>query len=161
MDKKVMTLLNDQIQKEYESAYIYLDMANFYSESGLNGFAGWFEKQSEEEMEHGMKIYEYMHDNGMKVTLKTIPAPSKKYKNTAEPLKEALKHEQYITASINTIYAAAVKANDYRTMKFLDWFINEQAEEEKNAQELIDKMALFGKNPEGLYLLDKEMGARE
>ena len=160
MDKKVATLLNDQIQKEFDSAYIYLDMANFYGAKGLDGFAHWFRKQAGEEMEHGMKIYDYMHDNGVAVTLKDIGAPSKKYKNTSDPLAEALKHEQYVTASIHTIVAAAAKANDYRTMQFLDWFVEEQGEEEKNAQELIDKMAMFGKTPEGLYLLNKELAGR-
>ena len=96
-----------------------------------------------------------------KVTLKDIEAPGKKYKNTAEPLAEALKHEQYVTNSIHAIVAAATKADDYRTMQFLDWFVEEQGEEEKNAQELVDKMAMFGKTPEGLYLLDKELGSRE
>lgn len=161
MNKKVETLLNDQIQKEFVSAYIYLGMANYYGEKGLDGFAHWFTQQAEEEMEHGMKIYNYMHDNGVKVTLKEIGAPSKKYKDNAEPLAEALKHEQYVTKSIHTIVDAAAKVNDYRTMQFLDWFVEEQGEEEKNAQELIDKMAMFGKTPEGLYLLDKELASRE
>ncbi|MBR0173225.1 MAG: ferritin [Lachnospiraceae bacterium] len=161
MDKKVATLLNDQIQKEFVSAYIYLDMANYYGEKNLDGFAHWFTKQAEEEMEHGMKIYNYMHDNGIKVTLKPIAAPSKKYKNASEPLAEALKHEQYVTSSIYAIVAAAEKAKDYRTLQFLDWFVAEQAEEEKDAGELIDKMALFGKTPEGLYLFDKDLAARE
>lgn len=161
MDKKVATLLNDQIQKEFVSAYIYLGMANYYGETGLDGFAHWFTQQAEEEMEHGMKIYNYMHDNGVKVTLKEIGAPSKKYKNASEPLAEALKHEQFVTASIHTIVTAASKVNDYRTMQFLDWFVEEQGEEEKNAQELIDKMALFGKTPEGLYQLNKELASRK
>ena len=161
MDKKVATLLNDQIQKEFVSAYIYLDMANFYGEKGLDGFAHWFTKQAQEEMEHGMKIYGYMHDNGVKVTLKDIGAPKGKYKNTAEPLAEALKHEQFVTKSIHTIVAAAAKVDDYRTMQLLDWFVEEQGEEEKNAQELIDKMAQFGKTPEGLYLLNKELASRD
>ena len=161
MDKKVATLLNDQIQKEFVSAYIYLGMANYYGGKGLDGFAHWFTQQAEEEMEHGMKIYNYMHDNGVAVTLKDIGAPSKKYKNLSEPLAEALKHEQYVTASIYAIVTAATKVNDYRTMQFLDWFVKEQGEEEKNAQELVDKMAMFGKTPEGLYRLNKELAARK
>ena len=160
MDKKVATLLNDQIQKEFVSAYIYLGMANYYGEKALDGFAHWFTKQAQEEMEHGMKIYSYLHDNNEKVTLKEVAAPTGKYKNPAEPLAAALKHEQYVTDSIHAIVTAATKAGDYRTMQFLDWFVEEQGEEEKNAQELIDKMAQFGKTPEGLYLLDKELAGR-
>ena len=161
MDKKVATLLNDQIQKEFVSAYLYLDMANYYGEQGLDGFAHWFEQQAEEEMEHGMKIYHYMHDSGVKVTLKEIGASSKKYKNNTEPLAAALKHEQFVTNSIYAIVAAATRVNDYRTMQFLDWFVEEQGEEEKNAQELVEKMSRFGKTPEGLYLLNKELASRE
>ena len=161
MDKKVATLINDQINKEFFSAYLYLDMANYYEEKGLNGFATWFTKQAEEEQEHAMKFYAYLHDNGEKVTLKAIAAPNGKFKNVADPLKAALKHEQFVTASINTIYAAARKVNDYRTEQFLDWFIAEQAEEEKNAQELVDKIALFGDAGKGLYVLDKDLGARQ
>ena len=161
MDKKVATLINDQVNKEFFSAYLYLDMANYFEEKGLNGFATWFTKQAKEEQEHAMKFYAYLHDNGEKVTLKAIAAPNGKYKNVADPLKAALKHEQFVTASINTIYAAARKVNDYRTEQFLDWFIAEQAEEEKSAQELVDKIALFGDAGKGLYVLDKDLGARQ
>ena len=161
MDKKVATLINDQVNKEFFSAYLYLDMANYYEEKGLNGFAAWFTRQAKEEQDHAMKLYAYLHDNGEKVTLKTIAAPGGKYKNVAEPVKAALKHEQTVTASINNIYTAARKAGDYRTEQFLDWFIAEQAEEEKSAQELVDKIALFGDAGKGLYVLDKDLGQRQ
>lgn len=161
MDKKVATLINDQINKEFYSAYLYLEMSAFFSEKSLDGLAGWFRKQAAEEQEHAMKFYDYLHDNGEKVTLKAIAAPAKKYKSVAEPIKEALKHEKFVTDSIHKIYSAARKAEDFRSEQFLDWFVAEQAEEEKNAQELVDKIMLYGDAGKGLYMLDKDLGARE
>lgn len=161
MDKKVATLINDQINKEFYSAYLYLEMSAFFAEKSLDGLAGWFRKQAAEEQEHAMKFYDYLHDNGEKVTLKAIAAPAKKYKSVAEPIKEALKHEKFVTDSIHKIYSAARKAEDFRSEQFLDWFVAEQAEEEKNAQELVDKITLYGDAGKGLYMLDKDLGARE
>ena len=160
MEKKVSTLLNDQIEKEFYSAYLYLDIANYYEEQGLEGFANWFEIQAKEEQDHAMLIYHYMHDNDQKVTLKTIDKPDGKYKTIADPLKATLDHEKFVTESIHAIYAAAQKANDYRTMQFLDWFVKEQGEEEKNANDLINKMTLFGNDPKSLYMLNSELASR-
>ena len=161
MDKKVYELLNDQINKEMYSAYLYLDMANFYTDRNLDGFAHWFEVQAAEEMEHGMKIYRYLHDNDQKVVLEAISKPDKTYVELDDPLKAAYEHEQYVTSLIHAIYAAAVEAKDYRTMQFMDWFIAEQCEEEKDAKGLVDKYQLFAKEGGfGLYHLDNEMKSR-
>ncbi|MCI5675580.1 MAG: ferritin [Ezakiella sp.] len=160
MDKKVSALLNEQINKEFYSAYLYLDMANYYTRVGLDGFANWFEIQAQEEQAHGMLMYEFLHNNDEVVTLEAIAKPDKVYQKYDEPLREALSHEKYVTDSINTIYTAAREVQDYRTMQFLDWFIKEQGEEEKNANDLITKMELFGNDPKGLYLLDSELAAR-
>ena len=102
----------------------------------------------------------YLQNNGECVILDAIAKPDKSYVNIDDPLKYALEHEQYITASINTIYRAADEANDYRTMQFYDWFIKEQGEEEKNADDLIKKFELFGSDPKGLYALNQELLAR-
>ncbi len=160
MDKKVFTLLNDQINKEFYSAYLYLDIANFYSQKGLDGFANWYEIQAKEEQDHAMLMYRYLLNNDQKVTLGAIAKPDKKFKNLTDPLKVGLEHEQYVTSLINAIYAAAVAVNDYRTTQFLDWFIKEQGEEEKNANDLLTKMDLFGSDPKGLYMLNSELAAR-
>ena len=161
MDKKVYELLNDQINKEMYSAYLYLDMANFYTDRNLDGFAHWFEVQAAEEMEHGMKIYRYLHDNDQKVVLEAIAKPDKTYTELDDPLKAAYEHEQYVTSLIHAIYAASVEAKDYRTMQFMDWFIAEQCEEEKDAKGLVDKYQLFAKEGGfGLYHLDSEMKSR-
>ena len=160
MDKKVRDLINDQITKEFYSAYLYLDISNYFSEKGLDGFAHWYEVQAREEQEHAMKFYGYLHDNNEKVKLGTIDAPATSFKTLKSALTTAFKHEQYVTDLINKIYEAADKAKDYRTKNFLGWFIEEQCEEEKNAQELVDKYALFGDDKQALYLLDKELDKR-
>ncbi|MCI8326432.1 MAG: ferritin [Lachnospiraceae bacterium] len=161
MDKKISELLNDQINKEFYSAYLYLDMANFYSTKGLDGFANWYENQAKEEQDHAILIYQYMHNNDEKVTLEAIEKPDKVYNTLMDPLTLSLEHEKYVTSLINTIYAAAQEVNDYRTAQFLDWFIQEQGEEEKNSLDLITKMELFGDDARSLYLLNNELKERK
>ena len=160
MDAKVSALLNDQINKELYSAYLYLDMANYYSEKGLDGFANWYEIQAKEEQDHAMLMYQYLHNNNQKVTLEAIAKPDKVFNTLMDPLKMALEHEEYVTSLINNIYAAADEVNDYRTKQFLDWFVKEQGEEEKNSNDMITKMELFGGDAKGLYMLNSELKAR-
>ena len=123
MDQKVAYLLNDQINKEFYSAYLYLDMANFYSRKGLDGFANWYEIQAKEEQDHAMLMYQYLHNNDVEVTLEAIAKPDKVFSTLMDPLKVGLEHEKYVTSLINNIYSAAVAVNDFRTTQFLDWFI--------------------------------------
>ena len=160
MEKKVAKLLNEQINKEFYSAYLYLDMANFYASKGLDGFSNWFEIQAKEEQDHAMLMYQYLQNNGQTVTLEAIAKPDKVYEALIDPLRAALEHEQFVTASIHTIYAAAKKGDDFRAMQFLDWFVKEQGEEEKNASDLITKMELFGSDARGLYMLNQELQGR-
>ena len=160
MNTKVHELLNQQINKEFYSAYLYLDFSNFFEDKGLEGFANWYRIQAQEERDHAMLFYDYLHNNSEKVTLGAIGAPDVELKELADPLHEGLKHEQYVTDLIHTIYAAEKEVNDFRTMQFLDWFVKEQGEEEKNANDLITKMELFGSDPRSLYLLDQELAAR-
>ena len=130
MNANVSRLLNEQINKEFYSAYLYLDFANYYAAVGLDGFEHWYRVQAQEERDH------------------------------MTPLKKALAHEKLVTASIDAIYAAAYEARDFRAMQMLDWFIKEQGEEEKNAADLITKMELFGGDSKGLYMLNSELKAR-
>ena len=160
MDAKVSHLLVEQINKEFYSAYLYLDMANFYAAKGLDGFSNWFEIQAREEQDHAMLMYQYLHNNDQAVVLHAIAKPDKVYSELIDPLHAALEHEQFVTASIHTIYAAAKEADDFRAMQFLDWFVKEQGEEEKNASDLITKMELFGSDARGLYMLNQELAAR-
>ena len=160
MNEKVAALLNDQINKEFYSAYLYLDMANFYSKKGLDGFANWYEIQAREEQDHAMLMYQYLHNNDEVVTLEAIAKPDKAFTTLMDPLKAGLEHEKYVTSLINPIYAAAQEVNDFRTTQFLDWFIKEQGEEEKNSTDLITKMQLFGDDARSLYMLNSELAAR-
>ena len=160
LNPEVSKLLNEQVNKEFYSAYLYMDMANYYADQNLNGFENWFIVQMQEERDHALLFRQYLLNNSEQVTLTQIAAPDTSYKNFREPLTQALEHEQFVTASINTIYEAAYKNKDFRTMQFLDWFIKEQGEEEKNADDNIKKYDLFGGDPKGLYMLDNELKAR-
>ena len=160
MDKKVSALINDQSNKELYSAYLYLDFANYYGSVGLDGFENWYRIQAQEERDHAMLFYQYLQNNGEKVTLEAIAKPDKVLDSHMAPLKAGLEHEQYVTSLINTIYEAAFEVKDFRTMQLLDWFVKEQGEEEKNASDMITKMELFGNDAKGLYMLNSELGAR-
>ena len=160
LDKKVADLINTQVNKEFYSAYLYLDFANFYVEQGLNGFANWYQVQAQEERDHAMLFVKYLQNNDAKVTYEAIDKPNIELKNNMDPLQAGLKHEQYVTSLINNIYDAAYAVKDFRSMQFLDWFVKEQGEEETNATDMIKKMELFGSDAKGLYMLDQELGAR-
>jgi len=142
------------------SAYLYLDFANYFEEEGLDGFAHWYEIQAQEERDHAMMMRKYLLDNGYRVTFKAIAKPDKTYHNHLDPLHAGLEHERYVTALISAIYGAAFEARDFKTMQFLDWFVKEQVEEEKNAEDLIKKMQLFGGDSKGFYMLNQELAAR-
>lgn len=160
LNEKVSSLINEQINKEFYSAYLYLDMSNYYNEAGLNGFGNWFKVQAQEERDHALLFLQYLQNNGDKVTLTEIKAPDITFSSFMSPLQESLKHEQFVTASINNIYSEASNIKDYRTMQFLDWFIKEQGEEEKNAEDLILKFNVFGSDAKGLYMLNQELATR-
>ena len=160
MKERVAKLLNEQINKEFFSAYLYLSFANYFNEQGLNGFANWYQVQAQEERDHASLMTQYMQNNDAKVVYEAIAKPDASWANGLEVLKAGLTHEQYVTASIHNIYDIASEEKDYRTLQFLDWFVMEQGEEEKNAIELIRKMELFGSDAKGLYLLDQELATR-
>ena len=160
MNDKIAKLLNEQINKEFYSAYLYLDMANYYDELDLDGFSNYYMVQAQEERDHALLFMKYMQNNGLKVTLEAIGKPDKTYASPMEPLVAAAEHERYVTALINNIYHEAHLDKDYRTMKFLDWFVDEQMEEEDSADSMISRFKLFGADSKGLYLLDQEYAGR-
>ena len=135
-------------------------MANYYDELDLDGYANYYMIQAQEERDHALLFMKYMQINGLKVTLKAIDKPDKEFNSILDPLEIAAEHERYVTALINNIYHEAQLDRDYRAMKFLDWFVDEQMEEEDNADKMISKYKLFGGDPRGLYLLDQEYAAR-
>ncbi|MBE7054561.1 MAG: ferritin [Ruminococcaceae bacterium] len=160
MNEKVHELLNQQINKEFYSAYLYLDFSNYFEDVGLDGFANWYKIQAQEERDHAMLFYQYLQNENQKVTLEAIAKPDKVFSCHMDVLKAGLEHEEYVTSLINDIYAAAYNVKDFRTMQFLDWFVKEQGEEETNANDLITKMELFGSDPKSLYMLNQELAAR-
>ena len=160
LNKEVSRLLNEQINKELYSAYLYLDFFVYYEAQGLDGFANWYMIQAQEERDHAMLFLKYLQMGGEKVTLDAVAKPDKELTTLMDPLKFGFEHEQYVTSLINDIYAVAYAEKDFRTMQFLDWFVKEQLEEEKNADDMIKKMELFGNDSKGLYSLDSEYAAR-
>ena len=160
MNNRIAELLNDQINKELYSAYLYLDIANYYDELDLDGYANYYMIQAQEERDHALLFMKYMQINGLKVTLKAIDKPDKVFDSVLAPLEIAAEHERYVTDLINNSYHEAQLDKDYRAMKFLDWFVDEQMEEEDNADKMVSKYKLFGSDPKGLYLLDQEYAGR-
>ena len=147
LDQKVAGLLNEQVNKEFYSAYLYLDFSNFYKSRSLDGYANWYE-------------IHYLQDNDHEVVLGAIDKPQCTLESPEDPLHAGLEHERYVTKLIHTIYDAADEVRDFRTMRFLDWFVEEQGEEEKNASDMVSRYALFGHDPKGLYALDSEYKSR-
>lgn len=160
MTEKIGEMLNAQIAKEFYSSYLYLAISNDYMEKGLEGFAHWFEIQQKEENDHAMLIRKYLQNDGIKVRLERIAAPNVSFVNFVDGLQVSLKHEKTITASINSIYAEAIALKDFKTVQFLDWFVKEQGEEEKNVNDIIIKFNLFAGDAKGLYMLNNELLAR-
>lgn len=160
MDNKVYELINDQINKELYSAYLYLSFADYYEDAGLNGYANFYMIQAQEERDHALIFRKYLLENDMMPKLKPIDQPDKTFTDYMGPLKAAYEHEQYVTSLINDIYAAALSVNDYRATQFLKWFIDEQMEEEDTARDMITKMELFGKDAHSLFELNQQYAGR-
>ena len=160
LNKELVSLINNQINMEWYSAYLYLDIYSYYTDKNLNGFGNWFNVQTQEERDHAMLFIKYLLNNSEKITLHDVKAPNMSFKDFREPANAAFEHEKKVTASINNIYAAAYEQKDFRTMQFLDWFVKEQGEEEKNTEDITKKYDLFGNDAKGLYLLDAELAIR-
>ena len=160
LSAKVVELLNNQVNAEFYSAYLYLDMANYYKNEGLDGYYNWYKVQAQEERDHALLFMDYLQQNGVEVVLEAIAKPDKVFKAFIDPLKAGAEHERLVTSLIHDIYAAAYEEKDFRTMQFLDWFVKEQAEEEDNADDMVKKFELFGNDSKGLYQLDNELKSR-
>ena len=160
LDKKVVELLQTQINKELYSAYLYMEIANYYIDADLDGFGNWYTIQAQEERDHALLFLRYLQSNGIKPVLASVDAPEGDFNSHLDPLLKGAEHERYVTSLIHDIYDAAYTVKDFRTMQFLDWFVKEQLEEEENADKLVNKYKLFGDDPKSLYLLDQELSAR-
>jgi len=160
LNKELVSLINNQINMEWYSAYIYLDIYSYYADQNLNGFSNWFNVQTQEERDHAMLFIKYLLNNSEKVALQDVKAPNASYKNFRDPAVAAFEHEQKVTESIYNIYSFASSIKDFRTTQFLDWFVKEQGEEEKNTEDIVKRYDLFGNDAKGLFLLDAELAAR-
>lgn len=160
VSEKVLDKLNEQIQKEFYSAYLYLSMEAYFASINLNGFANWFNVQAQEEKDHAMLIFNYINRVGGRVVLRQIDAPKIDFVSIEEVLKLTLEHEQYVTRSIYDIVDIALAERDHKTNAFLQWFVNEQVEEEENAEDNIARFALVKDDGKGILMLDAEMAAR-
>lgn len=160
LSERIVDLLNNQVNKELYSAYLYLDMANYYIDIDLDGFGNWYNIQAQEERDHALLFIKYLQNNGASVKLEAVDKPDKVFETPLDPLLTGYEHEQYVTSLIHTIYGAAYEERDFRTMQFLDWFVKEQGEEETNADSLVKKYRLYGDDPKSLYLLNQELAGR-
>lgn len=160
INKKMEKALNEQMNREMYSAYLYMAMSSHCAQKGLKGFANWFMVQYHEEMFHAMKFYEYIGVQGGAATLKAIAQPPAAYKSLLEMFTKTLEHEQFITQSINDLMELAIAEKDHATRIFLQWYVTEQVEEENNDNEIIAQLKLINNDPQGTMMLDKELAAR-
>jgi len=161
ISKKMTTALNEQINKELYSAYLYLSMSAWSHGRNLKGFASWFSIQAREELGHAMKILQYLEDQGAPVRLLPIDAPTATFASPTAAFEATLKHEQFITESIHKLMAQAVEEKDYATQGLLQWFVSEQVEEEAHSVEIVEKLRLIGEDPRGLLIVDRELAQRQ
>ena len=160
LKKPVQDAINDQINKELYSAYVYLSMSAYYEGVNLPGFANWMRLQSSEERGHAMRLYDFVLDRGGQVVLEAIGKPPSKFKSPMDVAQQTLEHEQRVTAMIEKLYEVALKEKDYATQTALEWFITEQVEEEKNASGILEQLKMVGDNRSALLILDMELGKR-
>ena len=160
LSKKMEGALNDQVNKEFYSYYLYLSMAAHFESSNLKGFGHWLRVQAKEESEHAMKFYEYLIQRGGKVILQPIDAPPAAWKSNKLVFQDAYQHEQKVTGLIIKLVELAKSEKDYATENFLQWFVKEQVEEEASAHEILQKLQMLGSDGGALFMLDSELGKR-
>jgi ferritin len=161
LSKKLQDALNDQVNAELHSAYTYLSMVAYFEAENWPGFAHWMRVQSREEIEHAIKIFDFINDRGGRVTLQAIDKPPVRFRSPLDAFQKAYQQEQKVTGLIHKLYELAVKENDYPTQVMLHWFIDEQVEEEKITGEVVAKLEMVSEHKPALLMLDRELGARE
>lgn len=160
LSKKMMEELNKQVNAEYYSMYLYQAMSAYFERMNLDGFAHWMEAQTREEQLHGTKFYKHILDRGGDINLLPIAAPPAKWKSPLDAFREAYKHEIKVTGLINKLVDLSIKESDHATNAFLRWFVDEQVEEEKSADDVVRKLELIGDDKSGLFMLDRELATR-
>jgi ferritin len=160
LSQKMADALNEQMNKEMYSAYLYMSMSAYCDSQGLKGFAKWFMVQYHEEMFHAMKFFEYIQAQGGRVKLLQIDEPPRKWESVTDVFEKTLEHERFVTARINALMDLAVEQKDHATQIFLQWYVTEQVEEEENDNEILDQLRLVKNSPHGQLMLDRELGGR-
>ena len=160
ISEKMEKRLNQAINLEFNSSYLYLSMAAYCETVGLDGFANWMRAQASEEWQHGMKMFEYINDQQAQVKLDKIDAPKQKWDSIHEVFEETLSHERKVTATYNELMAFASETNDWATQSFLQWYVDEQIEEEATAAGILDKLNMVKDRPQGVLYMDSHVGKR-
>jgi len=161
MDKQLEKLYQDQIKNEWYSAYFYMSMASYFESENLDGFANWMKKQAAEEYGHGQKMFDFLLDRGVKVVLQAIPQPPADFASALDVFEKTLEHEQKVTALINGIADASDKVNDRPSKVFIQYFVTEQVEEEKNATKIVEMLRKMKPESGAIWQLDHRLGKRE
>ena len=160
LSKGIQDAMNEQIKNELYSAHQYLSMSAYCESATLPGFANWMLTQAQEEREHAMKFYNFILDRDGRVVLQAIDQPVVEFGSPLEAFEQALEQEQKVTSQINELYGLAASENDYASQAFLQWFVTEQVEEEKNVRDVLETLNMVGDESEALFLLDRELGGR-
>ena len=160
ISERMQNALMDQVNAEMYSSYLYLSMASDLDSKGLGGFALWMKTQAQEELYHGMKLYDFVIERGGRAILKPIEGPQTEWTSPLAIFEGAYAHELKVTGLINDLMNMAIEEKDHATTNFLQWFVKEQVEEEASADKVVQKLKLIGDGGNGLFMLDKEMGAR-
>lgn len=160
LSQAMQTAINEQINKELYSAYLYLSMAAYCEDANLPGTAHWMRVQANEEMEHAMKFFGYVNERGGRVVLKAIDQPQVEFRGLLDVFERTLEHEQYVTSLIHDLYTLALEEKDYASQSFLQWFIDEQVEEEANATGIVETLKMIGDKGHALVMLDRQLGSR-
>lgn len=160
IEDEVEKALNDQINAEFYSAYLYLSMATDFQEKGLDGFANWMRAQAKEETDHAMRIFDFLEERGGRVELQSIDEPQKEWESPLEAFKDAYEHEKYVTEKIHDLVELAEDKGDRATENMLQWFVEEQVEEEESVNEIVQKIEMVEEDPSGLLMVNSELGQR-
>ncbi len=160
LSEKMEKAINEQINAELYSSYLYLSMASYFSELGLPGFTNWLKVQALEELYHAMKFFDYVAERGGKPVMEAVDKPPDKWESPLAAAENVLEHEKKVSSLINNLVDTAIKENDHATNNFLQWYVAEQVEEESSADEIVQKLKLIGEQGNGLFMIDREMGTR-
>ncbi|MDQ7823045.1 MAG: ferritin [Candidatus Eremiobacteraeota bacterium] len=160
MQEKVQEAINKQVNAEIYSAYLYLSMNAYFQSLGLKGFANWMHVQSQEELIHAMRFYDYVNERSGRIRVLPIEGPPVEWKSPLDAFEAAYKHEQLVTSLINDLVNLATKEKDHATVAMLQWFVTEQVEEEANTSDVAGKLKLIGKDGAGLFMIDRELATR-